>query len=88
MFYVLNDKKTLDEIFNKFRGVAWVNCNQFFVNSGFPASIQPGPNAFYATYPSRFEYPGKEQALNAESYNTAISRQGPDEITTPVWWER
>ena len=32
MVYVLNDKKTLDEIFNKFRGVAWVNCNQFFVN--------------------------------------------------------
>jgi len=32
MVYVLNDKKTLDEIFNKFRGVAWVNCNHFFVN--------------------------------------------------------
>lgn len=59
-----------------------------FKRTGFPASIQPGPDAFYATYPSRFEYPGKEQALNAESYNTAISRQGPDEITTPVWWER
>jgi hypothetical protein len=59
-----------------------------FKRTGFPSTIQPGPDAFYSTYPSRFEYPGKEQALNAASYNAAISRQGADEITTPVWWER
>lgn len=32
MVYVLNNKNTLDEIFHKFRGVAWVNCNHFFTN--------------------------------------------------------
>lgn len=59
-----------------------------FKRTGFPSTIKPGPDAFYTTYPSRFEYPGKEQALNAESYNAAITRQGPDEITTKVWWEK
>lgn len=30
MVYILNTKENLTEIFNKFRGVAWVNCNYFF----------------------------------------------------------
>lgn len=55
--------------------------------TGFPTTIQPGPDAFYNTYPSRFEYPSKEQALNADNYNAAVSRQGEDKITTRVWWE-
>jgi len=58
-----------------------------FKRTGFPSTIQPGPDAFYSTYPSRFEYPSKEQALNGQNYNTAVGRQGADEITTPVWWE-
>ncbi|MCB0639521.1 MAG: SusD/RagB family nutrient-binding outer membrane lipoprotein [Lewinella sp.] len=58
-----------------------------YKRTGFPSTIQPGPDAFYSTYPSRFEYPSKEQALNGASYNAALNRQGPDEITTPVWWE-
>lgn len=30
MAYILNTKENLTEIFDKFRGVAWVNCNYFF----------------------------------------------------------
>lgn len=59
-----------------------------FKRTGFPSSIKPGPDAFYTVYPSRFEYPSKEQALNAENYNAAVSRIGGDEITTKVWWEK
>ncbi len=59
-----------------------------FKRTGFPSTIEPGPDAFYTTYPSRFEYPSKEQALNATSYNEAVSRQGADEITTKLWWEK
>lgn len=58
-----------------------------FKRTGFPKDIKPGPDAFYSTYPSRFEYPSKEQVLNAENYNAAVSRQGEDKITTKVWWE-
>src|SRR5690606_32339655 len=35
MNYVPNSPAALDGIFEKFRGVAWVNCNHFFTNSGF-----------------------------------------------------
>lgn len=59
-----------------------------FKRTGFPSNIKPGPDAFYTVYPSRFEYPSKEQALNAENYNAAVSRIGGDEITTKVWWEK
>ena len=56
--------------------------------TGFPSTIKPGPDAFYTNYPSRFEYPSQEGALNKENLNAAITRQGPDEITTRVWWEK
>ena len=59
-----------------------------FKRTGFPSTIAPGPDAFYSTYPSRFEYPSEEQALNASNYNAAVSRIGGDEITTKVWWEQ
>lgn len=59
-----------------------------FRRTGYPSTIQPGPDAFYNTYPSRFEYPSKEGALNEANRQSAIGRQGPDEITTRVWWEK
>ncbi len=58
-----------------------------YKRTGFPSTIEPGPDAFYNEYPSRFEYPSEEQALNSANYNAAVSRQGADEILTPVWWE-
>ena len=58
-----------------------------FKRTGFPDTIAPGPDAFYDIYPSRFEYPSEEQALNAENYNAAADRMGGDEITSKVWWE-
>jgi len=38
--------------------------------------------------PVRFMYPGNQQTLNKENYDAAVSRQGPDDINTKVWWER
>ena len=32
MVYIINNKSNLNLIFEKFRGVAWVNCNYFFQN--------------------------------------------------------
>lgn len=58
-----------------------------FKRTSFPVFIKPGPDAIYPTYPSRFNYPTEEQALNKENYDVAVARQGPDVNTTPVWWE-
>jgi hypothetical protein len=59
-----------------------------FKRTGFPTTIQPGPDAFYDVYPSRFEYPSEEESLNGQNRQQAIQRQGADEITTRVWWEQ
>jgi hypothetical protein len=54
--------------------------------TGFP-QITPGPAAFINTVPVRYMYPSSLQALNGENYQIAIQRQGPDAITTRVWWD-
>ncbi|WP_129718081.1 SusD/RagB family nutrient-binding outer membrane lipoprotein [Pedobacter sp. SYP-B3415] len=37
--------------------------------------------------PLRFIYPGTEQALNKTSYTDAVRRQGPDALTTRLWFD-
>jgi len=49
--------------------------------------ISPGPAAYINSVPVRFMYPSSIQSLNKENYNVVIARQGPDAITTPVWWD-
>ncbi len=59
-----------------------------FRRTGFPVEIKPGPDALFSDYPSRFKYQSKEIALNKSNYDEALSRQGPDELLTKVWWEK
>ncbi|GGB80791.1 SusD/RagB family nutrient-binding outer membrane lipoprotein [Dyadobacter sediminis] len=37
--------------------------------------------------PVRFAYPRSEQTLNPNSLNEAVTRQGPDNYNTHVWWD-
>ncbi len=37
--------------------------------------------------PSRIIYPGTEQSLNKEGYQGAIENQGPDKLTTKLWFD-
>jgi len=37
--------------------------------------------------PKRFLYPPEEISLNQKNVEEAIERQGPNKITTPVWWD-
>ncbi len=36
--------------------------------------------------PSRLTYPNEEQSLNGENYWEAVNNQGPDALTTKIWW--
>lgn len=38
------------------------------------------------TIPSRFNYPLSQQSLNNANYTQAVSDQGADLLTTPLWW--
>lgn len=38
-------------------------------------------------FPLRFLYPGTEQSLNGASYQAAVASQGPDVLTTKLWFD-
>lgn len=37
--------------------------------------------------PKRFKYPSSEVNINRENYEITLAQQGPDLITTPIWWD-
>ena len=54
--------------------------------TGIPA-LKPGPsNQNDDKIPVRFRYPIIEQSLNSDSYNTAVQRQGADDLNTKMWY--
>jgi hypothetical protein len=55
---------------------------------GYPRLVA-GPSSVLdgGQLPRRVFYPVTEQSLNGESYRTAISRQGADELTTRLWFD-
>ncbi len=56
--------------------------------TGIP-QITPGPgNLNDNKVPVRYIYPLNEQSLNSKNREEAVSRQGPDTINTPVWWDK
>ena len=52
-----------------------------------PNTVKPGPNAITDIVPRRFEYSNTEYSVNASQVETAVSRQGSDDLTTPMWWD-
>lgn len=55
--------------------------------SGLPALTPGASNLNNNRIPVRYIYPLAEQALNAAGRNAAVTRQGPDDINTRVWWD-
>ena len=53
-----------------------------------PSTIRPGPAALTATVPRRFQYSTTERLTNRASVDPAIARQGPDELTTRMYWDK
>lgn len=57
--------------------------------TGYP-ELEPvnySGNETGGTIPRRLIYPTGEQSNNQSNYEEAVSRQGPDEFTTRVWWD-
>jgi len=58
--------------------------------TGFPNLVPtnyPG-NVTNGQIPRRLTYSGEEYSLNTENVNAAVSRQGPDDFMTRVWWDK
>ena len=52
-----------------------------------PNTVKPGPNAITSIIPRRFEYSPTEYQVNQSQLSAAVARQGPDLLTTPMWWD-
>jgi hypothetical protein len=57
--------------------------------TGFPRlQAWANPGETNGQMPNRVRYPASEQGLNKENYDAAVARQGPDVMTTKLWWDR
>ncbi|MDQ3698560.1 MAG: SusD/RagB family nutrient-binding outer membrane lipoprotein [Gemmatimonadota bacterium] len=52
-----------------------------------PETLFPGPEAIEDAIPRRLQYSATELSVNSASLNAAVSRQGPDLFSTPVYWD-
>ena len=83
----------LEMIGNQYWAATFLNEYETFANwrrVGYPVltpTDYPG-NETNGTIPRRLTYPTSEQTANAESYEAAIAAQGPDVLTTRVWWDK
>ncbi|MBC9795931.1 SusD/RagB family nutrient-binding outer membrane lipoprotein [Sinomicrobium sp. FJxs] len=82
----------LEQINTQYWAATFLNEYESFANwrrTGFPVLVPvnyPG-NVTGGTIPRRLTYAESDQSNNPENYQAAIDRQGPDELTTRVWWD-
>ena len=53
-----------------------------------PSTIKPGPSAILSTVPRRFQYSVTELVTNKANVDAAVARQGADEFTTRMYWDK
>ncbi|HMB61768.1 MAG TPA: SusD/RagB family nutrient-binding outer membrane lipoprotein [Eudoraea sp.] len=82
----------IEQINTQYWAATFLNEYETFANwrrSGFPALVPvnyPG-NVTGGTIPRRLTYSESEQSNNPDNYAAAVAAQGPDELTTRVWWD-
>jgi hypothetical protein len=64
----------------------WAN----FRRSGFPALTKnPYPGAdITGSFIRRMPYPDGETIVNKANLDAAVKVQGPNDLNTPVWWDK
>lgn len=87
----------LEQINTQYWIASFLNGPEAFANfrrSGFPMLTpnpygQPNnPDVPQGTFIRRLTYPPSELSVNTDNVNSAISSQGPDKLSTRVWWDQ
>lgn len=87
----------LQQINTQYWIASFLNGPEAFANfrrSGFPALTpnpygQPNnPDVPNGTFIRRLTYPTSELSVNTTNVNAAITAQGPDKLSTKVWWDK
>jgi len=82
----------LEQINTQYWAATFLNEYESFSNwrrTGFPILVPvnyPG-NETGGTIPRRLTYSVGDQDNNPDNYNAAVAAQGPDVLTTRVWWD-
>lgn len=93
----LNGGTELQQINTQYWIASFMNGPEAFANfrrSGFPALTpnpygQPNnPDVPNGTFIRRLGYPTSELSVNSDNVQAAIGRQGPDKLSTRVWWDK
>lgn len=88
-----NAANALEQINTQYWAATFLNEYEAFANwrrTGFPnltPTNYPG-NETGGTIPRRLTYSTSEQSNNPDNYAAAIASQGPDILTTRVWWDK
>jgi len=83
----------LSQINTQYWIASFLNGPEAFANfrrSGFPA-LAPNPypgKEITGTFIRRYSYPSSEISSNNANVQEAITRQGPDNLDTRVWWDK
>jgi len=89
--------RELEQINTQYWIASFLNGPEAFANfrrSGYPALApnpygQPNnPDVPQGTFIRRLTYPTSELSVNAANVNEAIDKQGPDVLSTRVWWDK
>ncbi|MDR6941442.1 SusD/RagB family nutrient-binding outer membrane lipoprotein [Mucilaginibacter pocheonensis] len=90
-----DDNKTLDEKMEmihvqKYYTIFWTDFEQWFEyrRTGHPLLPKGAGLLNGGVMPARIPYPVYVQSANPTSYKAAIASQGPDLISTRVWWQK
>jgi hypothetical protein len=87
----------LQQINTQYWIASFLNGPEAFANfrrSGYPVLTpnpygQPNnPDVPNGTFIRRLTYPTAELSVNAANVNESIARQGPDKLSTRVWWDK
>lgn len=90
-----NDTYTLDQkleliLLQKYYALFFTDLESWFEyrRTGYPI-LPKGPGLINnGTMPARLNYPVYIQSTNGENYRAAVAVQGPDNISTQVWWQK
>lgn len=88
-----NPDQALEQINTQYWAATFLNGYEAFSNvrrSGYPklTPINYPDNETGGVFPRRMRYPEDQAVLNADSYKEAIARQGPNNYTSQVWWDK
>ncbi|MDN3595426.1 SusD/RagB family nutrient-binding outer membrane lipoprotein [Zunongwangia endophytica] len=86
------EEDALEQINTQYWAATFLNEIESYSNwrrSGFPdlTPVNYPGNVTNGTIPRRLTYMTSEQSTNAENYNAAVQSQGPDLLTTRIWWD-